>query len=208
MMGHLHFLECPRKVAAFLAMVLVAAVLLGGCAAQGPTPAGASNASGAASSAIGADFVWSVDSDCGACHVAEAASAGQEGNSMAQHETVACTTCHTDSDKLEAQHEGVSAQDKMPKRLKKTAVERDACLSCHDQGDLSARTQASDALTDEKGTAVNPHDLPEVDDHETIACADCHKMHGFQLPEESAPEVCTDCHHKNVYECGTCHEMR
>ena len=80
---------------------------------------------------------------------------------MAQHEAVACVTCHVDSDKLGAQHNGVGAQDKMPKRLKKTTVERDACLSCHDQDDLSARTKASDTLTDEEGTVVNPTTFPK-----------------------------------------------
>lgn len=71
---------------------------------------------------------------------------------------------------------------------------------------LIAATAGCTVLTDEKGTKVNPHDLPPVEDHATVNCIDCHKGHSDDTLEDSATKACTLCHHENVFECYTCHE--
>ena len=47
------------------------------------------------------------------------------------HEGQACISCHADASGLATAHEGKTASDTMPKKLKKTEVPDDACLSCH-----------------------------------------------------------------------------
>ena len=65
------------------------------------------------------------------------------------------------------------------------------------------------ALTDDKGTTVNPHERPagEKHDEENPATCDCHNNHSKDL-EKDAQKYCAQCHHRGVYECGTCHELR
>ena len=59
----------------------------------------------------------------------------------------------------------------------KTAVDDAVCASCHNAADLAAKTTESAVLTDSEGTVVNPHDLPENEDHAATKCTSCHKMH-------------------------------
>ena len=63
-------------------------------------------------------------------------------------------------------------------------------------------------LTDKNGTTANPHDLPQNADHTNadLACATCHKLHGEDPIEQTALKACIDCHHAEVFECGTCHD--
>lgn len=80
------------------------------------------------------------------------------------------------------------------------------CMTCHNLDDVKAATEGSDALTDENGTVVNPHDLPAVEDHAGITCASCHKSHEVsESTEKSADRTCASCHHADIYECYTCH---
>lgn len=100
----------------------------------------------------------------------------------------------------------MTANDKMPKKLKKSEVSEDLCLGCHTSYEaLTALTADCTLLTDENGTVVNPHALPEVADHDPITCISCHTAHGDKTLEETASSKCLSCHHENVYECGTCH---
>ena len=120
-----------------------------------------------------------------------------------------CTTCHSDIDSLATAHDGVQFGDKAPKRLKKTTIDTTACFSsgCHgSQEDLAAKTEACAILTDANGTVVNPHALPENEDHTTIDCGSCHSMHSDDTIEDTAKKACKGCHHMDVYECNTCHE--
>ena len=71
---------------------------------------------------------------------------------------------------------------------------------------LVEEVKASTALTDDQGTTVNPHDLPQSASHDTLTCGSCHTMHDEKPLEETAAAACTQCHHQNVYECYTCHE--
>ena len=79
------------------------------------------------------------------------------------------------------------------------------CTTCHNPDDVKAATEDSVVLTDENGTVVNPHDLPEGADHAKIDCLDCHTAHKAQEASETALNTCTGCHHTGVFECGTCH---
>ena len=74
------------------------------------------------------------------------------------------------------------------------------------QEDLAAKTEACAILTDANGTVVNPHALPENEDHTTIDCGSCHSMHSDDTIEDTAKKACKGCHHMDVYECNTCHE--
>jgi hypothetical protein len=152
---------------------------------------------------------WSMDSDCTTCHLAE--SSAQDPTAPAlyheEEEGVECVTCHTAGESELAQvHEGTTATDTMPVRLKKTKVNDEACLSCHVTSDLVTLTQASTVLTDKNGLVVNPHDRPENSSHANISCTNCHKQHKPKADiAKNSLATCTSCHHENVFECGTCH---
>jgi Zn finger protein HypA/HybF involved in hydrogenase expression len=80
------------------------------------------------------------------------------------------------------------------------------CFSSHEEVDLPVLTSAVTVLTDSEGTTVNPHELPTNEKHADITCSSCHKMHNSisDIPKK-AKATCATCHHKDVYECGTCH---
>ena len=79
------------------------------------------------------------------------------------------------------------------------------CTTCHNLDDVKAATEDSVVLTDENGTVVNPHAIPDAKEHKDISCQSCHKMHAESKPASLAPTLCQDCHHEDVYECYTCH---
>ena len=58
---------------------------------------------------------------------------------------------------------------------------------------------------DANGLQVDVHNLPANSDHATVTCGDCHTMHNGKDAQKNASKVCTTCHHKNVFECHTCH---
>ena len=119
---------------------------------------------------------------------------------------VSCTGCHSDEKVLSTVHDGVTADSKLPKRLRKAKIDEALCLGCHGSyEDLAEKTADCTVLTDSAGTVVNPHDLPEGADHAKIDCLDCHTAHKAQEASETALNTCTGCHHTGVFECGTCH---
>lgn len=124
----------------------------------------------------------------------------------ALHGALPCTSCHSDEEALEKVHDGVTADDRMPKRLRKAKIGEELCLTCHGSyEELASATEEDQMLVDGLGTAVNPHDLPEVEDHQKLDCLDCHAMHKEQSSMETAMNTCTGCHHTGTFECGTCH---
>ena len=124
----------------------------------------------------------------------------------AVHQAVPCTGCHSDEKVLSTVHDGVTADSKLPKRLRKAKIDEALCLGCHGSyEDLAEKTADCTVLTDSAGTVVNPHDLPEGADHAKIDCLDCHSMHKEQSSMATAMNTCTGCHHAGTFECGTCH---
>lgn len=119
---------------------------------------------------------------------------------------VECLTCHENNRRLAAAHKKMDS-GKVADHLKRTSVGNEVCLTCHDQGSLAEATKDVKVLTDSRGTTVNPHDLPDVEDHAEIACVSCHIVHNDEDAPiaQSAQELCESCHHAGVYECGTCH---
>ncbi len=144
----------------------------------------------------------------------EAGAAAQEGNCPAllevdAHQSFGCTTCHDDQETMDSIHKDVAEGDRIPKRLKKSEVDPQICLTCHESYESLAKgTQDSTALTDSKGTVVNPHEVVDLnDDHKNaLNCFSCHEAHGDDAVADSAARSCESCHHTNVYECYTCHE--
>lgn len=182
--------------------------------------------------AFAADSAWSMDADCASCHAKEAqthvviegtADAAKPASKdaaaseltaveadplplAAVHQAVPCTGCHSDEKALSTVHGGVTADSKLPKRLRKAKIDEALCLSCHGSyEDLAEKTADCTVLTDSTGTVVNPHDLPEGADHAKIDCLDCHAAHKAQEVSETTLNTCTGCHHTGVFECGTCH---
>jgi hypothetical protein len=155
---------------------------------------------------------WSPESNCSVCHVSEFASesdnvtlAGIHKMNPESTDSVKCVTCHADTSILAALHKDVTTGEVTVKRLKKTEVASDACTTsgCHDNAEeRKTATVGSTILTDQRGTVVNPHDVPINEYHDTISCASCHKGHNAI----DAPKTCLSCHHEDVYECNTCHD--
>lgn len=116
-----------------------------------------------------------------------------------------CVSCHEDTDGLAKGHAKLNS-GKEAKRLKKSEVSNEVCLSCHNQDDLAEATKGCTVLTDKNGTVVNPHALPDVADHDGITCTSCHAVHGTEDGVAAqAYATCTNCHHAEVFECNTCH---
>lgn len=158
------------------------------------------------------DVAWSESSDCGTCHVTEtkASTDSSYGAYIHFQEGETCLTCHTNTDsKLNKVHEGY-ATGKVPIRLSETkdSMNESLCLTsgCHVKSDIIEATKASTVLTDNSGRVQNQHDLPDDSDHKAIDCLSCHTMHQPLQLDVTARSVCIGCHHKNEYECHTCHE--
>lgn len=152
------------------------------------------------------DFTWTAASDCSLCHEKQVNSQTDSACLFSLHAGSTCSTCHIDSTTLESAHAKATAQGATRAGLKTTEVPKTACLACHEKDEIASKTALSTALTDESGTAVNPHNLPNVTEHEEIDCNSCHQMHVADADlEKKAGRTCGDCHHANVYECYTCH---
>jgi hypothetical protein len=203
-----------RHIRLFMWLVVLCAVIIPlavvGCA---PRQASEGPNQGDTGEDVGEAVVveWSIDGDCATCHLAE--SVDQDPTAPAlyheEEEGVACITCHAVGEsELAAVHEGTTATDKMPVRLKKTKVSDESCLgSCHNTEELIAVTASSTALTDNEGLVVNPHDRPVNSSHSNISCSDCHQQHKPRAQiAQTAMALCTKCHHDKVFACGTCHD--
>lgn len=155
-------------------------------------------------------FAWTADSDCGTCHVEAVESFDDQACSASMHPDLKddCFSCHVDEQGLGEAHDGVSMGDKKKRPvLKDTEVPQETCIECHPKDEIVAKTASSTALTDKNGLTVNPHDVPENDDHAGagITCSTCHKPHSQDPVQKTASETCLNCHHADVYECNTCH---
>lgn len=155
------------------------------------------------------DFTFSADSDCAICHTNEGDSLEDSAMPASNHAALDCTTCHSDTGALATAHADVQYGDKTAKRLKTTQIDDTACFNsaCHgSMEELAQKTEACAVLTDKNGTVVNPHAMPENEDHDTIDCGSCHSMHSDASIEDTAQKACKGCHHMDVYECNTCHD--
>lgn len=153
------------------------------------------------------DFAFSEDADCAVCHTKEGESMTDPDMPASNHEALDCTTCHAGVDELAEVHDGVAYGDKTSKRLKKTEVDTASCETCHGSlEELAEITVDCEILSDTNGTVVNPHALPENEDHATVDCSSCHSMHKDKPLETTAKKACKGCHHMDVYECNTCHD--
>lgn len=147
---------------------------------------------------------WDASIDCASCHMAEATSQTSESYRHIEHSGMNCLSCHVDNDDLEKAHIDAGT-DVSKAKLKKTEIDENICLSCHTKADLATATANNTVLTDKEGLTVNPHDLPEKEDHKKVNCISCHVMHTDKNIDEEAQASCISCHHENVYECYTCH---
>lgn len=193
-----------KKIITLSACMLMAAALAVTAGCQPKEQEGVVKQADAENGSSGIEVAWSADMDCSMCHQA------QHDSLTAAHVGQTCLDCHVDTSGLGAVHEGKTAEDKAPTRLKKTDVADAACEACHDSyAVLAEKTVDSTILTDSQGTVVNPHEARDLgpEEHLDLTCAECHAEHGDQTVEEAAREVCLNCHHDDVYECGTCHTI-
>ncbi len=165
---------------------------------------------GSADAAANVGDTFSMDADCAACHAGSAERMADEGFTGELHKDLTCITCHSDEAQLtEAHAEHYSAkQASRVVTLVNTTVDPNICFTCHgDQETIAQATADVTDLTDKNGTTINPHELPAVDEHGAITCGSCHKMHDDKTAVEASQNTCLNCHHDNVYECGTCHAV-
>ena len=195
-LGHVRVTVGLGVAGAFAAMALSAVAL----AAPGATSGGEAKASSGTSAAA-----WTIEADCLACHANEHKAFEDEKCLASKHTALECTDCHADEKGLAKGHKKAKEGVAQVKRLKKSEVDGEICLTCHKQEDLAKATAEQDVLADKEGTVVNPHDLPAVEEHQGVSCASCHYMHRDKPALEAAPAVCDGCHHDGVYKCFTCH---
>lgn len=193
------------------ALVACSIAALGGLAACAPQQSAGSNDGASGAEPAQVDFTWENDSDCAQCHQTESSSMNDSACLAATHaaEGNTCATCHTDESGLVKAHENATPDEakKRATKLRSTTIDESACFSCHGSYDeLAAKTAELALLTDSEGTTVNPHAMPENNEHADTDCASCHVMHASEPAEESAPEYCESCHHAGVYSCHTCHD--
>ncbi len=188
-----------------IAVAFVTVICIAGCAPSTPSDENTSDTS--SSSDTGAISVeWSFEGDCSTCHKDDAESATNVQYLSSLHATETCQICPSDEAGLESAHEGATA-DASNAKLRKTKVDVTKCASCHDTNELKEVTGSLTVLTDEKGTTVNPHDIPAIDSHTSVTCVSCHGFHVSDYDTTvGATETCLSCHHEDVYECYTCHD--
>lgn len=203
-----------RKKTVAAATAFAAAIMLAGCA---PQLASTGSAEGdAQDQAPFVEATWSSESDCASCHEKEATST--DGCLYGLHAGQSCVDCHTDEKGLGRAHEDYTdPKARLPKKLKNTSIDPEACETCHDLTQITETSASCEVLTDDNGTVVNPHEIMVRESHvansgSDLTCGSCHKMHEENGGDpaasaaEAASEKCLGCHHQNVYECGTCHE--
>lgn len=196
-----------------LCLAVGTTALLAACAPQAnPNPGQVTGEGGGEAPAMEQTGWWSPESDCAKCHESSASTLASLACEAAQGDN-ACMTCHDDVDNIKLAHEKVSMSDMAgdDTYLKKSRIQMDTCLSCHNLDDLIAATADVDALTDFKGTTVNPHEAWTARNvngaHDEITCGSCHKMHTTDgvTTEKAAYDFCKECHHTGEYICNTCH---
>lgn len=212
-----------------LAIVLCATVLLAtlmglcmGCSPQQPaesdkgssSPAQTPAADNAASDDMASQPVnWTMDIDCAICHTSEAEGVADAACVQAvahEAEGITCAQCHTDEATLSTAHDGITYDDKPASKPSVITVDPQTCIACHgDLEEVATLTASSEALKDSNGTVVNPHERPAGDAHSEnpATCTDCHNNHSKDLSKD-AMKYCAQCHHRGIFQCGNCHEIR
>lgn len=120
-----------RAVLAVAGACALTALAIGGTAL-------AATSSSADKDAEPAEITWSTELDCTAvCHTRQVATLEDEETQIfASHAAFPCLSCHTDIEGMTEGHDGVTVEDTSgPKRLKKSDVTSDGCLTCHQVGD-------------------------------------------------------------------------
>lgn len=194
----------------FAAVALVAALIfaLAGCA-----PKQVSEPKQETDPMADVVFEWKDDADCAACHKNEEAMMADASCAQANlHADLECFQCHTDTSKLAEVHNGVTYGQAVPEEATLETVDAATCQDpeCHGtMEEMAELTKDSTALVDEKGKVQNPHEFTSGEQHDANQpqCTDCHKIHSEEL-EKDAMMWCAQCHHKGVFQCGTCHELR
>jgi hypothetical protein len=196
----------------FFALAVTALSMIG-CAPKqadnNDSPGSAQNESAAAAETQ--PIKWTMESDCAACHTSEAEGVtNQDCVQAVAHKDQACVSCHTMEAELTTSHASVSIGDKTPTKPSVITVDPQTCITCHGSLEEVAKvTAASTALTDSQGLTVNPHARPAGPAHEQspATCTDCHNNHSKNLAKD-AMKYCAECHHRGVFQCGTCHALR
>lgn len=154
---------------------------------------------------------WTMESDCSTCHTTEAESMTDAAcPQAAAHKDETCIDCHTDESVLSTAHDGITFGDKPASKATVLTVPEETCIECHGtMAEMAVITADSTALTDSNDTSVNPHERPAGATHEEnpATCTDCHNNHSQDL-EKDAMKYCATCHHRGVFTCGNCHEIR
>lgn len=160
-------------------------------------------------------IAWSPEADCSTCHAAQDCKGNQPETTIgAIHEKqgVACVDCHETAE-MEKVHEEHGDSGRTPTKLMYSEVSETSCLQseCHVSKDaLAEKTANVTSIADKNGLVVNPHNLPASKTpgtgHDSIDCLDCHTVHEDSNIAESAKATCLECHHADVFECGTCHQ--
>ena len=200
-----------RKLASALAVVMCAimlAAVAAGCAPRHEAmelPALPETGEG-----MSMPTEFAMDVSCTGCHAKATEAMQQAGFTGANHASMDCTTCHNDEAGLSAAHAN-NFDSKAASRvavLSKTSIDPETCFTCHgSMEELAEKTADCIVLTDNNGTVVNPHALPEGHFGDKVDCSSCHKMHSATDTATSASNSCIGCHHDSVYECGTCHAI-
>jgi hypothetical protein len=199
-----------------LAATLTAAIAAG-CSPERPDGGGTDKASMHAGQAErpGGDssfppFTWTKDSECAICHSGQSGSLTDPKQPQAiAHASDNCVSCHTDVGGLASAHAGLSYDSKPTGKAALLTASQDACITCHGElQTVAVRTTDSTALKDSNGKVVNPHQRPDGNKHSEnpALCTDCHKVHSEDLARD-AMKYCASCHHRGVFECGTCHAV-
>ena len=200
-------------VVAFAALLASAILLATGCAPQ----VAANDRTQAEEDPLMAQPVdWSIDDDCETCHAAEEATMVDDNCPQASlHGDMECLECHTAEDAMTEAHANLTLGDAISEdeiKPKANTVDAESCQNpeCHGTMEEMAKlTEGNTEFKDEKGKVQNPHVRPSNEQHDAYppTCTDCHKIHSENI-QEDAMDWCAQCHHKGVFQCGTCHELR
>ena len=197
--------------------VLVLAVVMGlivGCSPQQEPGADSGDGAPAKEDPMAAQAVdWTMDIDCQTCHISETESMTDAACPQAMaHADLACNQCHTEEPVLKTAHEGVTFADTPASKPTIVSVDAATCQTadCHGtMEEMAAITADNQNFVDEKGKVQNPHEYPSNPEHDKMnpTCTDCHNNHSKNM-QKDAMKWCAQCHHKGVFQCGTCHELR
>lgn len=213
-------MEVPRKgtmlVAVGIATLLLALVFgaLVGCSPQIVETKDASEQK--ADPLLSQPVEWSMESDCAICHVQEDETmASADCPQASLHADLQCVQCHSLSDVLVSKHEGLTYGDTtkaVDLKASEITVDAKTCEdpACHgDMEHMAKQTEGKVVLTDSNGNQVNPHKYDSNKQHDANqpTCIDCHKVHSEDI-QKDATKWCAQCHHRGVFTCGNCHEIR